>query len=58
MAGRERAMAGGRREMGAAGLGAAWMGPGVVCGVASPGSGRDTPPDETAYPDTPRRHVR
>jgi len=58
MAGRERAMAGGRRKMGASGLGAARMGPGGVCGVASPGSGRDTPPRETAYPDTPRNHRR
>jgi len=57
MAGRERAMAGSRRELGAAGLGAARMGLGGG-GVASPGSGRDTLPGETAYPDTPRSHGR
>jgi len=58
MAERERAMAEGRREMGAAGPGAARMRPGRVRSVASPGSGRDTPPSETAYPDTPRSHGR
>jgi len=58
MAGRERAMAGGRHGTGVAGPGEARMTPGGLRGAASPGSERDTLPSETAYPDTPRSHGR